>query len=366
MGFESGSVSFRLFHVPGGLPAGSLEKFAAHAAPGIEHLGREPVSGWVTGRHLLDRNITEDTAVVAGYLRLTLLKAERKIPEALLRAHCRMEELAQMAAENAPFLRAPARAAIRKAVVERLLPKMPPTLTGIPIVFDNNERLLYVGATAQKQVEALALAFGQTTGRKLVPVTPAAAALERKRLNVRDLQPASYSPEFEDGQASESLGQDFLTWLWFHSETRGGTVTLEDGGEFAVALEGPLLFVLEGEGAHEAILRRGAPLVSAEAKTALLAGKKLRAARLLLVRGDEGWRGALDAEEFVFRGVALPKGEKLDPVSRFQERMGALDLFRRAVLGYFDLFLDERADGARWRETLKAIHRWVSGRTTRR
>lgn len=86
MGFESGAISFRAFYLPGGMPEDFVARFARHAAPPVDRLGRDPVSGWVTGRHLLDRFIEEDTAIVAGYPRLTLMKAEKKIPE-IGRAH---------------------------------------------------------------------------------------------------------------------------------------------------------------------------------------------------------------------------------------------------------------------------------------
>lgn len=365
MGFESGGVSFRMFYLAGSMPEDAVRRFSKHAAAPLDTLGRDAINGWVTGRHLLDRTITAETAYVAGYLRLTLMKAERKIPEALLRAECFMEELAELQARGVQFLKREVRSEIRRAVTERLLPNMPPSLQGIPFVHDSRADLVYVGATAEKQVEAFVIHFGHTTGVTLVPVTPEAAALKRLRVNVRDLDPTSFSPECEDELASDNLGQDFLTWLWFHSEARGGAVRLDDA-EFAAAIEGPLLFVNEGDGAHEALLRRGTPLVSTEAKTALLGGKKLRCARLTLARGDEMWTCALDAESFTFRGLKMPKGDAVEPVGRFQERMLALDTFREALLGFFDAFLKERSEPARWKATRKEIHAWVAGRTAKR
>ena len=365
MGFESGSISFRMFYLAGSMPEDAVRRFAKHAAAPIDSLGRDAITGWVTGRHLLDRVITAETAYVAGYLRLTLMKAERKIPEALLRAECFMEELAELQARGVQFLKREVRSEIRRTVMERIMPNMPPTLQGIPFVYDSRADLVYAGATAEKQAEAFVIQFGHTTGVTLVPVTPAAAALKRLRVNVRDLDPTSFSPECDDELASDSLGQDFLTWLWFHSEVRGGTVRLSDA-EFAVAIEGPLLFVNEGDGAHEALLRRGTPLVSTEAKTALMSGKKLRCARLTLARGDEMWTCAVDADTFTFRGLKLPKGDAADPAGRFQERLLALETYRDAFLGFFDIFLKERSEPARWKATRKEIHAWVAGRTAKR
>ncbi len=80
MSFESGSIGCRLFFVPDEIPDDVVERFAAQAAPSLDALKDEPVQGWVGGRHLLDRVITEENAYTAGFLRLVLMQAERKIP----------------------------------------------------------------------------------------------------------------------------------------------------------------------------------------------------------------------------------------------------------------------------------------------
>lgn len=365
MGFENGSISFRLFHVPQEFPDDAVERFRRHVVPPLDSLRQEPIHGWVSGRHLLDRQINEDTAHFGGYLRMTLMTAERKIPTSLFRAEVRMEELARMQAMNAAGLPQKIRGEIRKEIEERLLPKMPPTLKGITMVHDHNARLVYATALSEKQLDAFQINFAQAQKFGLVPLTPAAAAALRRKIDVREWEPACFSPEVESAATDESVGLDFLTWLLFFAEARGGIAKL-GGGEFGVALEGPLMFVMEGSGAHEAVLRKGEPLQSAEAKTALLSGKKLRRAKLTLARGDETWQVFVDAQEFVFRGLKLPDTESLNAVGRFQERMQFLDVFKEAFFGLYERFLDERGDGARWKAATKEIHKWIAGRGARR
>ena len=98
MGFDRGSVSFRLFYLGKSFGPLLAAKFAAQAAPPIETLGAEPIEGWVAGRHLLDTDFAEENCVFGGYLHASLMRAERKIPEALLRAHCRLDEEVQLRA----------------------------------------------------------------------------------------------------------------------------------------------------------------------------------------------------------------------------------------------------------------------------
>lgn len=366
MSFESGSMTFRMFYLPQKLPADHVERFAARAAPPLKSLGDAPLRGWVTGRHLLDTHITRDTAYYAGYLRLSMMKAERKIPASLLKAECRMEELVRMQAENRAELDRKTRSEIRKEIEARLLPTMPPQLKGMALVHKPESQVVFCEATSDKQMDALEASFREALGFGVIPVSPQYAAARRLKFDMRDYTPTSFSPDCEDDSVGNSAGQDFLTWLWFYSEARGGIMQLPSGNDFAVMIEGPLTFVLEGQGAHETVLRRGTPALSVEAKIALLSGKKLRKARLVLARGQDTWQVSLDAETFVFRGLKLPEGEKLEPISRFQERMTSLETFTTAFLEIFDRFMKERIDEKAWAKTRGEIHRWVSERAARK
>lgn len=366
MPFESGSVSFRMFYMPGGLPDGHLARFRERAAPPIDTLGSDPIRGWVTSRHLLDRNIVEETAYVAGMLRLDLMKAERKIPAALLRAECRMEELAVMESRGWDSLSRKARSEIKAEVTDRLLPTMPPTLTGIPVVAERDGRMLLAGAMSEKQHDALLAAYYETAGRGLVPLTPESAAQERLKVDAAHVAPSSFSPECEDSEVSDRMGQDFLTWLWFHSEQREGAVELPGQGTFHAMVEGPLTFVREGNGAHETVLRNGEPRRSQEARAALLAGKKLARAKITLVRGDAQYTATLGADDFAVRSLKLPDTESLDAAGRFMERMLSVRIFIDALLAYYDAFLQERLSAQRWPPVQRQIHDWVERRETRR
>lgn len=368
MSFESGGVSLRMFYLMKPLPDRAEEAFARHAAPPLKTLGVEEINGWVGSRHLLDVPIAEDNAFVGGHLRLHLLRAERRIPASLFRATCLMEEFARMRADRRPFLDRATRSAIRKEVEERLLPDMPPQLRAVAVAADAPAGIVYASSVSEKQCDALRIHWLKTVGSELIAVDAATAAAKRRKADVRDWPACAFSPEVENGAAAATPGEDFLTWLWFMSEARGGVLKDKELGEFAFMLEGPLLFTTEeGNGALEAVVRKGAPLASAEAKACLLAGKKLRRARLTLARADEGWACSFDASSFVVRGLRLPDPkEALDPVSRFQDRMVRLGQFRDLLLSLYDRFVDERNSPAAWRATLEEIRRWVSGRKTRR
>ena len=363
MGFDRGSVSFRMFYLTKSFSPSLVERFAEHAAPPIDTLGHEPIQGWVTGRHLLDTRLTEENCVFGGYLHVSLMRAERKVPEALLRAHSRLEEEVQLRARDATTLPRQVRSEIRDAIYERLLPTMPPTLTGLPVVVDfRNDRVL-AGAMGDQQVERFSGAFRETTGVMPVTLNAETAALKRKQINSRDVSAVSFSPDSEvPPDENVSLGMDFLTWLWWWWEVEGGRFRADKTGpEYGMILEGPVTFFREGAGAHEAVLRKGNPFDSREAGIALLAGKRVKRAKFTLSNGDNTWSATVDAD-FGFRGLKLPKSEQIDLSGQFQERMLHMETFTDVFLGLYDRFLDQRMAPATWKKTVASMREWVAKR----
>lgn len=362
MGFESGSLSFRMFYLAGTLPDTIHEKFADDVLGSVDRLLDEELHGWVGSRHLLDREIHAGSAWPSGFLRLTLCQAQRKIPTSLLRAECRMEELAWMQAEHRDYINRQQKSEIKQQVIERLLPTMPPQLKGIDFCYDSKAKILYASALSDAQLDAFQLNFTKTTEAKIIPVDPVAAAWTEARCRADQWPRWSFAAE----QWADTMpGREFLMWLWFMSEAKGGVVSLPGGGTFSVMVEGPLLFDHEEQG--EAAIRKGEPMMSAETRAALLSGKKLRKAKLTLARSDEEmWTCILDADTFVIRSLKLPKTEAIDAAGRFQERMEMIDTFRQAFLGLYSTFATLR-DGAKSCAVLDLeMKAWMAARPSRK
>jgi len=105
--------------------------------------------------------------------------------------------------------------------------------------------------------------------------------------------------------------------------------------------------------------------LSAEAKTSLLGGKKLKQAKLTLAQGDLQWSCTFTASGMVVRSLKLPPLEKMDAVTAFQERINQIGRFSEAMLRLFDRFVQERNNIAEWKKTITEIHDWISERKTR-
>ena len=162
------------------------------------------------------------------------------------------------------------------------------------------------------------------------------------------------------------LGQEFMTWLWFKSEERGGTVHLPGAGDIQVVFEKHMLLE-SGEGeSHEKLICRGLQTELQEARTGLQVGKKLEQARIHLVRGEYEWNFTLTAAMLEFRNLKVPKTmtpseEESGPdafEARVLERVAMIEEAVQTVLELFRLFLEIRI-GPDWEQELVRVRQWV-------
>jgi hypothetical protein len=164
------------------------------------------------------------------------------------------------------------------------------------------------------------------------------------------------------------IGQEFLTWLWWKSEERGGSVDLPGRGDIQVTFEKHMLLE-SGEGESiEKLICSGLQTELQEARTGLRIGKKLEQARIHLVHDTYEYNFTLAAALMEFRNVRLPKtaGTESDNSNNPEETEGMIleriYLFEelvRIVNGLFRMFLDIRISEA-WRSEVLKVHTWIS------
>jgi hypothetical protein len=140
------------------------------------------------------------------------------------------------------------------------------------------------------------------------------------------------------------LGEEFLTWLWFRWETGGGEFTLSGGRVVGIALDDFLAFAAPSEDETEQTLRRGLPTRTAEARTALRQGRRLKKARLLVAEGSRQWSATLDAASMSLLGVKLPEdAEEVETEpDRTADRAANWLALHEIVQALYGAFLRER------------------------
>lgn len=163
------------------------------------------------------------------------------------------------------------------------------------------------------------------------------------------------------------VGQEFLTWLWWKSEERGGGVLLEGYGDIVIAFEKHMLLEF-GEGEYsEKIICSGLQAELREARTGLQMGKKLEQARIKLSYGEYEWNFTLAAALMEFRSVKLPKTAGTEGGDDNPEEVEGMILERiflfeelvRVVNQLLKQFLHVRVSD-QWPQELTELRDWVS------
>ena len=170
-------------------------------------------------------------------------------------------------------------------------------------------------------------------------------------------------------QEKRFMGQEFLAWLWYKSEERGGSVELPGVGDILVVFEKHMLLEY-GEGdENEKLICRGLLTELKEARAGLALGKKPEQARIRLARGDYEFSVTLTAATMEFRSVRLPKtagaddGDDPDSLEgQILERIGLFEELTNLVNELFRVFVNLRAS-SQWSEELVKIRDWVNSGT---
>lgn len=160
----------------------------------------------------------------------------------------------------------------------------------------------------------------------------------------------------------EFLGEEFLLWLWFQWETNGGEFTLPGGRVVGIAIDDLVVFAAADADATEQTLRRGLPTRTAEARTALHQGSRVRKARLIVAEGSRQWTVTLDGGAMRFGGVKLPEDaeECESDLDRTTDRAANWLALHEIVAGLYARFIALRA-APEWMKTeAAAMADWMA------
>lgn len=159
------------------------------------------------------------------------------------------------------------------------------------------------------------------------------------------------------------LGAEFLTWLWWTSETTGGRFELpQPVGTIDVWVDDRLAFRQPSDTKITAVMTGENPAHALEARAALAGGKVLQDLRLGIRRDDREFFATLKGPGLDVGGLKLPQvlSDSQDEV--VFDRMFLYEEFHMIISGLFRAFSDVRGTGA-WRsEVVPAVRTWLVGR----
>lgn len=164
------------------------------------------------------------------------------------------------------------------------------------------------------------------------------------------------------------LGREFLTWLWFRSETSNGLFRFgkqsgKEGEPFTVAMEQRVV-VRGGEGDNlETASVSGSLSPLREARLGLQTGKLVVRALTRLEKDGMDWQVTLKAEDFSVNSLRTPTVAKNedgdDPDALFLEKMYLIESCLDMLDDLFRQFLDVRLAPATWNAEAVAVAEWM-------
>jgi recombination associated protein RdgC len=166
----------------------------------------------------------------------------------------------------------------------------------------------------------------------------------------------------EKVRETEFLGNEFLLWLWFRSETNRGLFDLGDKGSAELWFDGKITLQTETERGMETITCTGETPNMKEARFALAEDKKIIQAAIKLDIGDNQWSFTLDSTWMNFKTFKTPRviqDREEDPDGIFYEKMFLIEEAVSVMNEIYQSFIKLRVSLEWGTEEHPALVKWV-------
>jgi recombination associated protein RdgC len=408
MPFSSGRLTFCQFAVTGDAPTSADETAMSILN---EHAFKEtPIgapdeveAGFVTGEHILDTRFTYEKNGFGDALLFAIRIDTHKVPSDLKQAYRKINERA--AAEGNPSGFA-SKADKRDAKDEAERTLRDDLAAGkfrrskmVQILWDLKEQTVYCGATGTTILEEVARLFksafavdleyqsaGTLAGRLLRGVG--------KGRDYEDLRPSAFTTppagvtadqddvEYVEGprdlntpmvpwvvksiDLKDFLGNEFLYWLWWLTETDDGALTIKDSAdretEVFFAIDKALDMDCAWDAGGKLTLRGTGPTRLIEAGDALTTGKWPRKMGLILSDGEHQWELGLQGDQWSVSAALLPAIEDAPgPREQLEERLLLARALAKTLDGMYRTFLNARTTSG-WPTQRGSMKKWVNHR----
>lgn len=367
MGIRKGTLSFARYRLIGSLPDHFPdffnERLRKHAFETVWRTADEKAAGWTGLEDPLDTDFPYASYAQGRYLLFSLRIDRKAIAPALLRLRIMEAERKKLLETGQKKLYREQREAIREATRLEILGKTLPTPSFFEICWSVTDNTLTFCSLSDKVFEELRELFRDSFGLTLTPRVPwdAQAPTAGPTAQGGHADPA---PSLPPGIDPLTIGREFLTWLWFKSEERNGTVLIPGAGESEVLFIRRL--VLEsGDGEYaETVVCQGMHADLKEGKEALRQGKKITAARLRVAHDKTEWEFTFKADRFHFQSLKLPTlpegdGEEVDREGQLLERVYLIEKAAGLMDLLFQLFLNIRLSGD-WGTEQTRMQKWIA------
>ena len=379
MPFLRGSLAFERFAVTGfdaeAFGDEQIEMLAKHAAGQFETSSEENVQvGFLGGDHLFDQEFSLEKNLINNALHCSVRIDTNTIPAAIRAAWLQME-LAGLAKDSETgFVTKSQRKEAKEAVEQRCEVEAASgkyrKMQTFSFLWDIDQEQLYFGGSQGNASGHCLGLLERAFGLEFTPIGAGTiahdwAVEEDCFAELDDLQPANFAAnenmashawanEFSD--APDFLGNEFLMWLWWKTETETDTIALPDESEAVVMFTKTLqLECPNGENGKEVITSES-PIVLPEAMEAIRSGKLPRKTGMTVISDGRQFDLVVQAESFGISGakIHLDEGEEFED----EDRIDAIRLLSDTTDQLFYAFLECRTSD-QWAQQQTKINQWL-------
>ncbi len=369
MGLSKGAFTFSRFLVvdpPSTNAAGIDEQLKKNAFINLPDIYAEKSAGWSVLDNPLEDDICAAGITFGDYLAFCIRIDRRQVSPALVRIKTMEAEKKFLNEKGLKKLPKALRLEIRDGMRERLMRQAQPVPAFFDLCWDPRKKTIWFGSVTDKVIEEFENLFKESFGARLACYRPAVHFGEVLPVSGGQAQPANenYSIKNETIADDVALHREFLTWLWFKAEERGGSVAIPGGQEIEIAL-GKRFVLTSGDGEYaETVVCQGRHSDHKEARVGLRKGKMIREARLQIAHDSLVWEFTLKADRLQFQSVQLPamsEDEEELPQGRLLDRIYMIEQLTDYVDNLYRLFFQVRNSPAWVSEELPRLERVLVG-----
>lgn len=383
MGFLSGGVTvvrYRITSDPTGTFGETHVQSLTENSIGTHALNiyEEPDVGFLGGAHLLDTDFSLEKNIIGEAMHFGVRVDSCQIPSPIKRAWLH-QELTGMMKDSEPNSRPnkAQKAEAKEAVEARCAAEADKgsfkKMAETSLLWDAKTDTLMISTASEKTCDYCLGLMERAFKLEFQKVTSGSLAVEWAEEADRNAEMFATTPTTFHQHANggvvwwngmsdnyDFLGNEFLLWLWWNWETNSNVVSLSDGSEvsgmFARSLS---LDCPDGEHGKESI-SSNSPVALPEAALAVRMGKLPRKAGLTLVRNDEKYDFALQAETFALGSARITPADESASVSRdVEDRIQSVRELCETVDLLYGAFCEQRI-GKSWNSELKKVSQWLA------
>ncbi|HEU18421.1 MAG TPA: hypothetical protein ENO00_03425 [Deltaproteobacteria bacterium] len=377
MGLLKGPVTATKYRVTGTVPDDFRnfvdERIKHFAFSGLSTGEAEKSIGWTSIDNILDTDFSYANYSIANYLIFSLRIDRKVVPTALLKLKVLEAEKELLTQRNTEKIYKAERNDLKDRIHLSLMNQTPPIPATFEVCWNVSEGWLLFGSLSEKVKEDFVDLFSRTFNLSLRPFVPwdmkyADPVTARRIASIFDAGLSGSDPikgsEDAGGTDLSFLGRDFLTWLWFKSEERGGTVMVPDVGDVAMLFVRKLILE-SGEGPYsETVSCQGMHSNLTEGKSALRRGKKIKEARIKLAVGTDETEFSFKADTFQFQTLKFPPSftmeeDENDREGRILERISIVEKGIGLMEQLFAFFLSKRTLPAWTSDEVPRMGKWM-------